>query len=93
MDLKRKSMGGCALDSCHEGYGPTDGSCEYATALLSSTACNKLFWLDQELIASHAVCYSSSHNVAPWHGIYSELQTSTNKKTLHLQCNNLPEWC
>jgi hypothetical protein len=43
MDVKIKSMGLCALDSCHEGYGPTDGSCEYANVLLSSTACNKFF--------------------------------------------------
>jgi len=43
MDLKRKSMGGGAVDSCHEGYGPTDGSCEYANVLLGSTACNKFF--------------------------------------------------
>ena len=63
MDLKRKSMGGCVLDSCQEGYGATDGSCEYANVLLSSTACNEIFWLDQDLLASHAVCYSSSHKL------------------------------
>jgi len=56
-------MGGCALDSCQEGYGPTDGSCEYANVLLSSTTFNEIFWLDQDLLASHAVCYSSSHKL------------------------------
>jgi hypothetical protein len=28
MDLKRKSIGGCALDSCSSGYGPADGCYE-----------------------------------------------------------------